>query len=218
MNGLVQPNEDLPSSMIAAQLVDNLTRGNQQSGHQYRADFENLLQIFEAEQKAEHHAEILDDAGENAKLIDVVTKAGLDPLFRENPFEAQATLVKQASRSLGVINATLRKCPRALFFYSSQQEADPTLCSPLYLWLVPNLIVVGTNEQICDLRSAATKVLHTVIVIERKMSSKVARLHKVHRYILNCIRGRTSKFPKTEILSSTTRLTVLQIALHMRKE
>lgn len=190
MNSLPQPNGDLPPSTIAAQLVNSLTRGQQYPNYQDRADFECLLQIFETEQDGEQHAGTHEEAEESAKLIDVVIKAGLDALLRDNPFESQDTLVTQASRSLGVMDITIKRCPEVLFFRGSQQEADSELCGPLYLWLVPKLLIVDSIGQNQVLHAASTKVLHSIIAVEREMRSKGPRLHHIHRYIIGCTRGK----------------------------
>ena len=206
MNGLLQSNGDLPPSTIAAQLVNNLTRGkhypNHQDhqDHQDRADFENLLQIFETEQDGERHTDTPEEAEESAKLIVVVVKAGLDPLLRENPFQGHDVVVKQASRSLGVIDVTMKRCPQVLQFHRSHQEVDPKLCSPLYLWLVPKLLIVGSNRQDQRLVSASTAVLHTMMGIERRMRSKDLRLLNIYAYIIGCIEGRSSERHKVDIL------------------
>ena len=193
MTGLPQSSGELPTSTLAAQLVNNLTRGKQHSNHQDRADFENLLQIFEAEKNGEQQAEIAEDVGESAKLIDVVIKAGLDALSRENPFEGLDTLGKKASRSLGVIEVTIRRCPDVLFFQAGGQGGDPRLCAPLYLWLVPKLLVVAANEPFQELRPDVATVLHSSMAMEQKVRSKGARLNRISRYIQGCIKGKVSQ-------------------------
>lgn len=203
MNRLLQSTGDLPPSTIAAQLVKSLTRGKNYShhqDHQDRADFENLLRIFETEQDGARQKDTPEEAEECAKLIVVVVKAGLDALLRENPFEGQETIVKQALRSLGVIDVTIKQCPEVLQFHRSHQEADPKLCGPLYLWLVPKLLVVASNRQDQRLRSASATVLHNMVGIERKTRSKELRLLKIYPYVIGCIEGRFSDRQNADIM------------------
>ena len=188
---MLQPNGSLPPSTLAAQLVESLTRAKQHSSHQDRADFENLLQIFETEQDREQHAETQEDVEESAKLIDVVVKAGIDPLCRDNPFEGPKTIVNQAIRSLLVIDVTIKQCSEVLYFRNSQQEVDSRFCGPLYLWLVPKLLVVGTYEQDEGLHSAAAAAIHTIIDVDRKIRLKDVRPHRFNRYTIGCVRGRS---------------------------
>lgn len=190
MTGLPQSSGELPASTLAAQLVKNLTHVKQHSNHQDRADFENLLQIFETEKKGERPVEVTEDVEESAKLVDVVVKAGLDALSRENPFEGLDTLVRKASRSLGVIDVTIRRCPEVLFFQAGEHDADPRLCGPLYLWLVPKLLVVAGNERFEELRPDVATVLRCSMAMEKKVRAKGARLHRIVRYIQGCIKGK----------------------------
>ena len=189
-NGLGHASGELPNSTLAAQLVDSLTRGKQHPNHQDRADFESLLQILEADKKGGQLVDIIEEVEESAKLIDVVVKAGLDPLFRENPFEGQDNLAKQASRSLGAIEITIRRCPEVLLFQSVGHQAGARLCGPLYLWLVPKLLVVASNEQQQELRSNVAAVLQTSMAVEHRLRSKGAGFPRIFRYIQGCIKGK----------------------------
>lgn len=195
---MMQPNGDLPTSTLAAQLLESLTRAKQYSDHRVRTDFENLLQIFETEQDREQHAETQEDVEESAKLIDVVVKAGIEPLCQDSPFGGRSTIVNQATRSLHVIDATIERCSEVLYFRDSRRVADSIFCGPLYLWLVPKLLIVGTYEQDEGLYSAAAAVIHTIIGIDRKIRLKDGRPHKFNRYTIGCVRGRFPEFPNAD--------------------
>ena len=189
-NGFAHASGELPNSTLAAQLVDSLTRGKQHPNHQDRADFESLLQILEADKKGEQLVDIIEEVEESAKLVDVVVKAGIDPLFRESPFEGQDSLAKQASRSLGAIEITIRRCPEVLLFQRPGHQAGPMPCGPLYLWLVPKLLVVASNEQQQQLRSNVAAVLQTSMAVDHRLRSKGAGPRRVFRYIQGCIKGK----------------------------
>ena len=193
-----QPNGDLPPSTLAAQLVESLTRAKQYSDHRHRADFENLLQIFETEQDQEQHTETQEDVGESAKLIDVVAKAGIDPLCQNDPFEGRNVIVNQATRSLRVIDVTIKRCSEVLCFRNSRREADSRSCGPLYLWLVPKLLIVGTYEQDEGLHSAAAAVLHTIMDVDRKVRFKDVRPHTFNRFTIGCVQGRLPEPPNAD--------------------
>ena len=192
---MLQPNGDLPPSTLAAQLVESLTRAKQYSDHRDRADFENLLQIFEIEQDRGQHAETQEDVEESAKLIDVVVKAGIDPLCQDNPFEGRSTTVNQATRSLRVVDVTIKRCSEVLCFRSNQGGADSRFCGPMYLWLVPKLLIISTYERDEGFHSAAASVIHTVIDVDRKIRSKDERPHRFNRYAIGCVQGRLPEPP-----------------------
>ena len=204
---------DLPPSTLAAQLIESLTRAKQYSGHRDRADFENLLQIFETEHDRGQHAETPEDVEESAKLIDVVVKAGIDPLCQDNPFEGRKTTVCQATRSLRVVDVTIKRCSEVLCFRNSREEVKSRFYGPLYLWLLPKLLSVGTYEQDESLHSAAASVIHTIIDVDRKISLKDERPHRFNRYTIGCVQGRLPETQNADASSSLAYRSLMQIAL-----
>lgn len=190
-NGLPQQTGEPPVSTLAAQLVDNLTRGTQQSKHQDREDFEQLLRIFETDSQEERYVDDPEAREESIKLIDVVVKAGLDVLFREDPFDDRIILVRQALRSLAVIELTIRRNSELLHTATGRDEADKRFHGPLYLWLLPKLLAIvicETDEKFCF------AVLRTIALLlsERKMRAKLPRLHPIKHYMQGLIRGMPS--------------------------
>jgi len=187
-NRQVQQTGEPPVSTLAAQLVDNLTRGTQQSKHQDREDFEQLLRIFETDGQEERYVDDPEAREESIKLIDVVVKAGLNILFGENPFENRSFLLRQALRSLAVIELTIRRNFELLHTATGRDEADRKFHGPLYLWLLPKLLAIvlyETDEKFCF------AVLRTISLLlpERKMRSKLPTLHPIKLYMQGLIRG-----------------------------
>lgn len=192
-NGLLQQTGEPPVSTLAAQLVDNLTRGTQQSKHQDREDFEQLLRIFETDSQDERYVDDPEAREESIKLIDVVVKAGLDVLLRENPFEDRSLLIRQAVRSLAVIELTIRRNSELLHTATGRDEADKRFHGPLYLWLLPKLLAIilcEIDEEFCFV------VLRTIalLLLERKMRTKLPTLHPIKNYMQGLIRGMTSHY------------------------
>ncbi len=187
-NGQLQQTGEPPVSTLAAQLVDNLTRGTQQSKHQDREDFEQLLRIFETDGQEERYVDDPEAREESIKLIDVVVKAGLDILFGENPSENRSFLLRQALRSLAVIELTIRRNFELLHTATGRDEADRKFHGPLYLWLLPKLLAIvlyETDEKFCF------AVLRTISLLlpERKMRSKLPTLHPIKLLMQGLIRG-----------------------------
>ena len=192
-NGVLQQTGEPPVSTLAAQLVNNLTRGKQQSKHQDREDFEQLLQIFETGSQEERHADGLEAREESIKLIDVVIKAGLDVLCKENPFENRGILIRQALRSLAVIEATLRGSFGLLHTATGKNESDTKVHGPLDLWLVPKLLTTVLYETNEEYGFAVSRTLAVVLASEKKTRLKLPRLHPIQRYFQGCIQGMHSK-------------------------
>lgn len=192
-NGLLHQTGEPPVSTLAAQLVDNLSRGTQQSKHQDREDFEQLLRIFETDSQDERYVDDPEAREESIKLIDVVVKAGLDVLSREDPFEDRSILIRQAVRSLAVIELTIRRNSELLHTAAGRDEASKRFHGPLYLWLLPKLlatILCETDEKFSFV------VLRTIalLISERKMRTKLSTLHPIKKYMQQLIRGMPSHY------------------------
>lgn len=190
-NGSMHQNGEPPASTLAAQLVDNLTRAKQHSRHQDREDFEQLLQIFEAEDQNQDQSRSDPRVAkeESIKLIDVVIKAGLDVLSRENPFEHLRGQNQRAIRSLKVVEVTLTRCPDALYANSNTEAPCTQLPGPVYLWLVPRLLNLTLHQVDVALLTALASTLAAVVSLERRLRSRLARLYPVCRYLQGCIKG-----------------------------
>ncbi|KAL8830885.1 MAG: hypothetical protein Q9191_001181 [Dirinaria sp. TL-2023a] len=187
-NGAAEQNGEPPVSTLAAQLVNNLTRPKQQSRHQDREDFEQLLQVFDAESQDQGHVDPLVAREESIKLIDVVIKAGLDVLLRGSPFEDSRVPCERAIRSLKVIEVTLTRCPAVLY---ANDEGEPSVhfTGPIYLWLIPRLVNIAFQEVGQELYAAIASCLATIVSLERTIRSRSARLRPIYRYVQGCITG-----------------------------
>ena len=188
-NGISLPNGEPPASTLAAQLVDNLTRATQQSRHQDREDFEQLLRIFESDSQDERHVDDPETREESIKLIDVVVKAGLESLSRDDPFEDRRVVVRQAIRSLAVIDATLRRNSALLFAPMTQDESQKRLHCPLYAWLVPRLWTSVLQETDAEFMFAVSLSLTKILMLGKKRRSNIPRLQPIKRHIQGCVQG-----------------------------
>lgn len=188
-NGMQQPNGEAPASTLAAQLVNNLTRGTQQSKHQDREDFEQLLRIFESDSQEERHPDDAESREEHVKLIDVVVKAGLDVLSDENPFENRDLLVKQALRSIAVIEATVRRNAALLHAPIGESQPDQDPRGPLYLWLIPRILRVILHGSSDRTHEAVSRSLALILSLEKKIRLKLPRISPIRQYVKNCIYG-----------------------------
>ena len=188
-NAGIQPIAEPPASTLAAQLLDNLARATQQSRHQDREDFEQLLRIFETESQEERHVDDSESREESIKLIDVVVKAGLEILSRDHPFEDRSALVRQALRSLAVIDATIRRSPALLLMPTSQDEPAAKIQIPFFSWLIQKLWSTIIHETDREIHFAVSRSIAKLLALEKKTRSKAPKLHTIKRYIHGCIQG-----------------------------
>lgn len=184
-----------PASTLAAQIVDDLTRGKSDPKHQDQEKFRSLLrEILDTnnEDGDENTQGIERNTNVNCRLIYVVIRAGLEASFNGNPFQKQDILNTQALESLSVVELTLRRCPEVLFTVLEQGETDIQLDGPLFLWLVPRLFaILGRNETI-EARIAVLRVLQTTLLVGRKGHPKQTKFQLVLKYIQGCIKGRSA--------------------------
>lgn len=188
-------NGEPPASTLAAQIVDDLTRGKNHPKHQDQERFRSLLR------------EILDTNNEdgdvitqgiekntnvNCRLIYVVIRAGLEASFNGDPFEKQDELNKQAVESLSVVQLTLRRCPEVLFTVLERGETDLQLDGPLYLWLVPRLFTILGHNEDREVRLGVLRVLQTTLLVGRKGHLKQIKFQLVLKYIQGCVKGQAT--------------------------
>lgn len=189
-------NGNPPASTLAAQIVDDLTRGKTQPNHQDQERFRSLLrEILDAnnEDGEEITQGVETNTNVNCRLIYVVIRAGLEASLNEDPFKNQAELNKQALESLSVVELTLRRSPEVLFSAPERTETDLQLHGPLYLWLVPRLFnVLGRNED-REVRLGVLRVLQTSVLVGRKGHLKQIKVQLVLKYIQGCIKGKSTQ-------------------------
>lgn len=147
-----------PPSTIAAQLVKNHAehaRGSRQTDD--AATFGQLLQeILSRTAAPETDVEV------NHKLIQVVVEAGLDTLFQDNPFAQWEVLLPQAADSLAVVESTVRRQSKVLFYEESHQtqaQRQPHLL----IWLLPKIFSLSSHPKCDELQGALSSLLRCMV-------------------------------------------------------
>ena len=186
----IQNDEVPPSSTFAAQIVDGLTKPRQTLKSDRQANFRQLLQeILDADQNEGHHTAVETNVQVNSKLIYVTVRAGLEVLPKDNPFDHQADLQKQALNSLAVIDLTIRRSPEVLFFVPERSDNPEKPRTPLFLWLVPQLLKLLGHHHNENLRKAVIRVLGTAISAQRSLSTLRTKIAPIQKYVQGCIKG-----------------------------
>ena len=187
----LQHNGEPPKSTLAAQLVNHFTDGKKHSRNQDQETFRQLLQeVLGSEDEQYPRTEAIEtDSVVNYKLIYVIFKAGLEALHSEDPFGQQDEKHKQAVDSLAAIELTIRRSPEVLFAAPSNQESDPKLKGPLFLWLVPKLLNLTGKSQDRGITDCVIQLLKTSLINEKKVHSKGKNLNLVLKYLKGCIKG-----------------------------
>ncbi|KAI9844262.1 MAG: serine/threonine-protein kinase M1 [Sclerophora amabilis] len=184
------PQDAPPPSTRAAQIVQDLSEvdGNQQE--KTREKLEELITELLGTEGSSLRDENAIDAGLNlnSKLIIVVTRAGLEILCHDDPFANLDYMLPQASNSLLVIESAIERAPKVLFtdvFEDAGASQTPPL--PLYIWLLPRIIVLLEHENADGLKENLIACLRTVLQETFRCSSTWSESDLVTSYIRCCI-------------------------------
>ena len=121
-----------PPSTIAAQIVHNRANATREEP-EHQELFGKLLQEYLKDPIVEETS-----LETNAQLISVVAEAGLDAVRNGDPFAPDAAN-RRAVDSLQVIQLTIQRSPRILFFNGTNTALDGSK-PPLILWLLPKVL------------------------------------------------------------------------------
>ena len=144
-----------PPSTIAAQIVHNRSNATREEP-EHQELFGKLLQEYLKDPIVEETS-----LETNAQLISVVAEAGLDALRKGDPFSPDAA-TRRAVDSLQVIQLTVQRSPRILFFNGSTTALDGSK-PPLILWLLPKVLGLAEPRRTHTIQAQITSFLSTCI-------------------------------------------------------
>ena len=170
-----------PPSTIAAQIVKNQAPEQLNQDPQNKELFGKLLQDYLQDPSSEDVNLSL-----SSQLIAVVCKAGLDVLFEDNPFSSH-TAEPQAIDSLSVIQLTVQKTPR-LLFYEEQGEID-VQNPPLLVWLFPKLLALLGLAQFKRVQESVQRLLTVCLRITTKLADAYRNALAIIGLYQACIDG-----------------------------
>ena len=182
---------DPPSSSVAAQIVDNLTSSTRRrTPRNETALWELTSEILKSDQQKDNLSGTIEESIDvNHSLIYVIFRAGLETLNSSNPFDSQNHERTQGQQSLAVIDLTIRRCPDVLFYIPQVHDVRSRPSGPLFLWLIPQLMNLLTDDTNNEVRVLAEKILRTAISTQCQPLASKFRLHSISKYILGCIKG-----------------------------
>ncbi len=185
-------NGDPPPSTIAAQIVDNLSSVNREPRQDDQRNFEQLLlTIVGNDGMAATSAGVIEtDLNDNYKLINVVTRAGLEVMLRDDPFMDISHLLPQASNSVLVIELTIKRTPDVLFFKphditGSSRESQV----PLFLWLLPKLLALFAVKDADYFQQKIMNLISTILTVTTRSPGSWQNWEQLLRYFKACVCG-----------------------------
>ncbi|KAF3048901.1 serine/threonine-protein kinase M1 [Didymella keratinophila] len=130
-------NGNLPPSTIAAQIVNNAAKSHSRQDAASKVTFGELLKEFL------QHPNTDEPDAQLVAFICVVAEAGLEGLFRNDPF-AQDEQREQGIRSINAITYLLHRKPH-LLLQPKDGEDSGSPRPPVILWLFPKLLGLLTH-------------------------------------------------------------------------
>ncbi|PBP17844.1 phosphatidylinositol 3 [Diplocarpon rosae] len=190
---------NLPSSTMAAQLINNLsTASNNEPSRQVDAgSLQSLMnEVADIENRAAQHMEAEPDFVEDLDvklerkhmLIYVFARALLERVASDDPFMVLTQLVKQTDEALDLFLATLREVPEVLDYTLSDEGRFPGRGSePLWKWLFPRLLAL-LGRRGCEI---LTKKIHSIFCASFNGLARSPKLWHLSstffRYMKDCV-------------------------------
>jgi len=141
-NGVYQGDHDVPPSTMAAQLINNISTGNNPSRTSERDDLQRLMaEISQIESQGTETGNIELQTQNAHKLIYVFTRAVLERLSQDDPFVNVTEMVAHASDALDVFATVIKETPGVLVLIPSENDQlQGRGIEQLWLWLFPRLL------------------------------------------------------------------------------
>lgn len=193
-----------PPSTIAAQLVKNHAehaRGSRPTDD--AATFGQLLQEILSKTAAPET-----DVEVNHKLIQVVIEAGLDVLFQDNPFAQWEVLLPQAVDSLAVVESTIKRQPKVIFFEESRSTQDQWQ-PHLLIWLLPKIFSLSSHPKGDDLQGPLCSLLRCMVESLSKSLSLWQSSHTLLDAFRDCVTDLMSALDKHLFVQRPTTVGVM---------
>lgn len=142
---------DLPSSTMAAQLINNLSTASKASREVEQEDLKKLMDDI-----SNQEASVIEFLNEKARLeykhkfIYVFARAVLERLAGDDPFLDVQKIIPQASDALDIFMSTIKEIPNVLNYCVGSKSTLPSRGQePLWFWLFPRVLALLGRRQ-CD--------------------------------------------------------------------
>jgi serine/threonine-protein kinase ATR len=165
-----------PPSTIAAQIVHNASHIHSRQDAAAKVTFGELVKEFL------QHPSTDEPDPQLVALICVISEAGLEGLFKNDPF-AQNQQRQQGIDSIAALSLIIQKKPHLLL---SVRDADDDGCPrpPMFIWLFPKLLALLTHTTLQPLHQPAQGFLSLCLGVLSgipslwRYASKVSQLYR----------------------------------------
>ncbi|USP73715.1 uncharacterized protein yc1106_00989 [Curvularia clavata] len=179
-----------PPSTIAAQIVHNASNIHAQRDEDTKVTFGELVKEFL------QHPNTDEPDPQLVALICVIAEAGLEGLFKEDPF-AQDQQRQQGIDSIAALMFILQQKPHLLL--SIKQGDDESIPRPpLILWLFPKLLGLLTHATLQPVHKHVQGLLHLCLDVLTQTSTLYRSARTVLQLYKSCVQCVYSEFESLE--------------------
>lgn len=146
-----------PPSTIAAQIVQNATHLNARQDAAAKVSFGELVKEFL------QHPNTDEPDPQLVALICVIAEAGLDGLFKDDPF-AEDQQRQQGIDSISALKVIIQKKPH-LLISAKDADGEGSPQPPLFVWLFPKLLGLMTHITLQPLHQHAQELLGSCLEV-----------------------------------------------------
>jgi len=171
-----------PPSTIAAQIVHNASNIHTRQDAEAKVSFGELVKEFL------QHPNTDEPDLQLVALITVISEAGLEALFKDDPF-AQDQQQQQGSDSIDALKIILQEKPHLLLSVKDGEE-DGSPRPPLLLWLYPKLLRLITHATLQFVHEPVQKLLELSLEVLLRTSALWRQVRTVSRLYKTCVHSR----------------------------
>lgn len=172
-----------PPSTIAAQIVHNASNVHAQRNTEAKVSFGELVKEFL------QHPNTDEPDLQLVALISVISEAGLQALFKDDPF-AQDQQRQQGIDSIDALKIILQQKPHLLLSVQDDDEGNPR--PPLLLWLYPKLLRLMTHATLLFVHEPVQELLELSLGVLVRIPALWRQVGMVLQLYKSCIHSRSS--------------------------
>jgi serine/threonine-protein kinase ATR len=190
-NGHARTVYDAPPSTMAVQLINNLATSNKPLREPELDDLKRLMaEISELESSPDLLADVKVKLEHKHKLIYVFTRAVLERLCSNDPFNNVSQLVSQSSEAFDIFISAIKEAPSVLeYTLSNGQLLQNRAQEPLWVWLFPRVLAI-LGRQGCECLTDKIREFFCVCFQIVSRSPKLWNLNSYFfMYLKECISG-----------------------------
>lgn len=172
-----------PPSTIAAQIVHNATNLHSRQDAAAKVTFGELVKEFL------QHPGTEEPDPQLVALVCVISEAGLEGLFRDDPF-AQDQQRQQGIDSIAALSLIIQKKPHLLMSAKdADEEGSPQ--PPLFIWLFPKLLGLLNHATMQTLRQPARDLLGLCLGVLYQSLTSWRNATRVAQFYVSCVECRS---------------------------